>query len=66
MIHIHVARTVLATAAKRYGPGVMRAVQAYRAGSNISRKRSLSHQDKGDKIHSFKSGTVPTIREWWQ
>ena len=66
MLHFHVARTVFVNAARTYGPSVARMVQAYRAGSKISRRRSLGHQDKGNRILPHKSGTVPTIREWWQ
>jgi hypothetical protein len=71
MIHIHVARTVLATAAKRYGPSAIRAFSAYRKVSKTMKWRQGSLQRRGkDGLNSFfdrsSTGTVPTIREWWQ
>jgi len=71
MIHIHVVRTALAAAAKRYGPTAIRAVTAYRKTSNTLKWRQGSLQRRGkDSLNSLydrsSTGTVPTIREWWQ
>ena len=67
VIHIHVVRTSLAATFRAVLPHAKAMYRVHQANKMISRKRSLAHQDKGNSpLFSSSTGTVPTMREWWQ
>lgn len=67
VIHIHVVRTSLSATFRAAVPHAKALYRVHQANKMVSRKRSLGHQDKGNKSFlSSSTGTVPTMREWWQ
>ena len=67
VIHIHVVRTSLTGAFRTVVPHAKSLYRVHQANKMVSRKRSLGHQDKGNRSFlSSSTGTVPTTREWWQ